>query len=37
VGTAAFLPDPGFILAPQFKRFAWVRGGDFLEFGGEFL
>jgi hypothetical protein len=30
VGAAALLPDAGFILAPQFDRFAWVCGGDFL-------
>ena len=37
VGTAAFLPDAGFILAPQFNSLAWVRGGDGLQLGGEFF
>jgi hypothetical protein len=37
VSAAAFLPDTGFILAPQFNRFVGMRGGDFLQFGREFF
>jgi hypothetical protein len=35
VGAAAFLPNAGFILAPQFNAFIGVRGGDCLELGRE--
>jgi hypothetical protein len=37
VGTAAFLPDAGFILTPQFNGFSGMRGGDFLECCREFF
>jgi hypothetical protein len=37
MGTAAFLPDAGFILAPQFNAFSGMRGGDVLECGREFF
>lgn len=35
VGAAAFLPNAGFILTPQFDGFAGMRDGDFLQFAGE--
>ena len=35
MGPAAFLPNAGFILAPQFDVFIGVRGGDCLKFGWE--
>jgi len=37
VSAAAFLPDAGFILAPQLNGLAGVGGGDYLEFCGEFF
>jgi hypothetical protein len=37
VSAAAFLPDVGFVLAPQFNGLAGVGGGDGLEFGREFF
>jgi hypothetical protein len=37
MGTAAFLPKAGFILAPQFNGLARMCGGDFLECGREFF
>jgi len=35
VGPAAFLPDAGFILTPQFDAFIGVGGGDCLKFARE--
>jgi hypothetical protein len=35
VGAAAFLPDTGFILTPQFNAFVGVLGGDCLKFARE--
>jgi hypothetical protein len=37
VSAAAFLPDAGFILAPQFNGLAGMGGGDCLQCGGEFF
>ena len=37
VGAATFLPDAGFILAPQLDGMAGMGGGDGRQLGGEFF